>query len=77
MYKTDVRREKVSKAKRIVIKVGTSTITHENGRFNLTNMENLCRSIANLMNQGKEVILCHQVQSGLVSVSCACRKNRV
>ncbi len=65
MYKTDVRREKVSKAKRIVIKVGTSTITHENGRFNLTNMENLCRSIANLMNQGKEVIL---VSSGAIGV---------
>ncbi|NCA99269.1 MAG: glutamate 5-kinase [Clostridia bacterium] len=65
MYKTDIRREKVSKAKRIVIKVGTSTITHENGRFNLTNMENLCRSIANLMNQGKEVIL---VSSGAIGV---------
>ncbi|MDD2458346.1 MAG: glutamate 5-kinase [Eubacteriales bacterium] len=65
MYKTDVRREKISKARRIVIKVGTSTITHENGRFNLTNMENLCRSIANLMNQGKEVIL---VSSGAIGV---------
>ncbi len=65
MHKTDARRERIAKAKRIVIKVGTSTITHDNGRFNLTNMENLCRSIANLMNQGKQVIL---VSSGAIGV---------
>jgi glutamate 5-kinase len=65
MYRTDPRRERIGKARRIVIKVGTSTITHENGRFNLTNMEYLCRSIANLMNQGKQVIL---VSSGAIAV---------
>lgn len=65
MQPIDPRREHIASAKRIVIKVGTSTITHENGRFNLTNLENLCRSIANLMNQGKEVIL---VSSGAIGV---------
>ncbi|MDD2534174.1 MAG: glutamate 5-kinase [Eubacteriales bacterium] len=65
MQPIDPRRERIAAAKRIVIKVGTSTITHDNGRFNLTNMENLCRSIANLMNQGKEVIL---VSSGAIGV---------
>lgn len=65
MQPLDPRRERLSQAKRIVIKVGTSTITHDNGRFNLTNMENLCRSIANLMNQGKEIIL---VSSGAIGV---------
>lgn len=65
MHPIDPRRAQLAKAQRIVIKVGTSTITHENGRFNLTNMENLCRSIANLMNQGKEVIL---VSSGAIGV---------
>jgi glutamate 5-kinase len=65
MYPIDSRRETVTSAQRIVIKVGTSTITHDSGRFNLTNMENLCRSIANQMNQGKEIIL---VSSGAIGV---------
>ena len=49
----------------MVIKVGTSTITYDNGRFNLTNLEHLCRSIANQMNQGREIIL---VSSGAIGV---------
>lgn len=58
-------REKLTRARRIVIKVGTSTITFDNGRFNLTNLEHLCRSIANQMNQGREIIL---VSSGAIGV---------
>ncbi|MEA4889294.1 MAG: glutamate 5-kinase [Clostridiaceae bacterium] len=60
-----VSREPLAKAGRIVVKVGTSTITYDNGRFNLSNMEHLCRSLANQMNQGKEVIL---VSSGAIGV---------
>src|SRR5512133_3285928 len=58
-------RGKIAQARRVVIKVGTSTITYDNGRFNLTNLENLCRSIANQMNQGREIIL---VSSGAIGV---------
>ncbi|HBP37178.1 MAG TPA: glutamate 5-kinase [Clostridiales bacterium] len=58
-------RSKLTCARRIVVKVGTSTITYENGRFNLTNLEHLCRSIANQMNQGREIIL---VSSGAIGV---------
>lgn len=58
-------REKITQARRVVIKVGTSTITYDNGRFNLTNLEHLCRSIANQMNQGREIIL---VSSGAIGV---------
>ncbi|NLO36390.1 MAG: glutamate 5-kinase [Clostridiaceae bacterium] len=58
-------RAQLAKARKVVIKVGTSTITHENGRFNLNNLEHLCRSIANQMNQGKEIIL---VSSGAIGV---------
>jgi glutamate 5-kinase len=58
-------REKLTRARRVVIKVGTSTITYDNGRFNLTNLEHLCRSIANQMNQGREIIL---VSSGAIGV---------
>lgn len=49
--------------KRIVIKVGTSTITHANGLLNLTQMESVVRQIADLHNQGYEVIL---VSSGSI-----------
>jgi glutamate 5-kinase len=58
-------RQKLKAARRVVVKVGTSTITYENGRFNLTNLEHLCRSIANQMNQGREVVL---VSSGAIGV---------
>ena len=50
-------RRQIQDAKRIVIKVGTSTLTYDNGRINIANMDHLCRSIANQMNQGKQVIL--------------------
>ena len=56
-------RAQLAKARKGVIKVGTSTITHENGRFNLINLEHLCRSIAKQMNQGKEINL---VSSGAI-----------
>lgn len=58
-------RSRLSQARRVVIKVGTSTITHENGRFNLANMDKICRSVAAQMNQGREVIL---VSSGAIGV---------
>lgn len=52
-------------AKRIVIKVGTSTLTHENGKMNLIRMDRLALTIAELMNENKEVIL---VSSGAIGV---------
>lgn len=58
-------REALKYAKRIVVKVGTSTVTHANGRMNFRNIERLTWSIAGLMNQGKEVIL---VTSGAIGV---------
>ena len=58
-------RQRMHDAKRIVIKVGTSTLTYDNGRLNISNMDHLCRSIANQMNQGKQIIL---VSSGAIGV---------
>jgi len=48
---------------RIVVKVGTSTLTYENGKLNLEIMEKLVRQIANLLNRGENVIL---VTSGAI-----------
>lgn len=62
-------RKNIVESKRIVIKVGTSTITYENGRMNLRNIERLSRAISSLMNQDKEVIL---VTSGAIGVGVGC-----
>lgn len=57
--------EALKKAKRIVIKVGTSTITYANGKRNFSQIDRLAREISDLQNQGKEMIL---VTSGAVAV---------
>jgi glutamate 5-kinase len=51
--------------KRIVVKVGTSLITYENGKINLQRMERLAMVLADLQNRGKEIIL---VSSGAVGM---------
>lgn len=50
---------------RIVVKVGTSSLTYENGKLNLRRVEQLCKVLSDLQNSGKEIIL---VSSGAVSV---------
>lgn len=52
-------------AKRIVVKVGTSTLTYGTGKLNLNRMEVLVRQLTNLKNQDREVVL---VTSGAVGV---------
>ena len=61
----EASREALKKAKRIVIKVGTSTITYANGKRNFSQIDCLAREISDLQNQGKEMIL---VTSGAVAV---------
>ena len=56
-------RENLKRAKRVVVKVGTSTLTHSTGKLNLWRIEKLVRELADLANQGKEIIL---VSSGAV-----------
>lgn len=58
-------RENITQAKRIVIKVGTSTLTHENGKINLARVDKLSEVLSDLMNQGLELIL---VTSGAVGL---------
>lgn len=55
----------IKNAKRVVIKVGTSTLTYENGKPNLRRIEKLSRIICDLKNSGIEVIL---VSSGAIAV---------
>ncbi|HBR03738.1 MAG TPA: glutamate 5-kinase [Ruminiclostridium sp.] len=58
-------RSDLKNAQRIVVKVGTSTLTHENGKMNLIRMERLSLALAELMNENREVIL---VSSGAIGV---------
>lgn len=58
-------RNELKNAKRIVVKVGTSTLTYENGNINLTRIEKLTRILSDIMNSGKEVVL---VTSGAIGV---------
>ncbi|MCR4614883.1 MAG: glutamate 5-kinase [Clostridiales bacterium] len=55
----------VKDAKRIVIKVGTSTLTHSTGKTNIRRMEKLTSVISDLQNSGHETVL---VSSGAIGV---------
>ena len=56
-------RNHLKQAKRIVVKVGTSTLLYDNGKLNLYRIEHLVRELSDLASQGREVIL---VTSGAV-----------
>ncbi len=58
-------RMQIKEAQRIVVKVGTSTLAHENGKMNLVRMERLALALSELMNENREVIL---VSSGAIGV---------
>ncbi len=59
-------REYIKDKKRIVIKIGSSSLVHpETGNLNLVRIEKLVRIITNQCNEGKEVVL---VSSGAIAV---------
>ena len=59
-------RERLKDKKKIVVKVGSSSLTHaETGSIDLIKMEKLVRELTDLHNRGKEVIL---VSSGAIAV---------
>ena len=58
-------RKKLKDKKRIVIKIGSSSLTHENtGELNLFKIEKLIRVICDLKGEGKDVVL---VSSGAMA----------
>ena len=64
--KIDEYRQKLKDKKRIVVKIGTSSLTHENtGRINLYKLEKLVRILTDIHDMGKDVIL---VSSGAIAV---------
>ena len=55
-------------ARRIVVKVGSSSLTYETGLINIRQVEQLCRVLADWKNSGRDVIL---VSSGSIAVGTA------
>ncbi len=59
-------RELLKDRKKIVVKIGSSSITHENtGNINYTKLEKLVRILCDIKNMGKDVVL---VSSGAIAV---------
>ncbi len=55
----------INNKKRIVVKVGTSTLTHKTGRLNIRRMERLVKVLADIQNSGRQIML---VSSGAVGL---------
>lgn len=51
--------------KRIVVKLGTSTLTHKTGKLNIRRVEQLVKNLADLQNAGHELII---VSSGAIGL---------
>lgn len=51
--------------KRVVVKVGTSTLAHKTGKLNIRRVERLVKILADLENSGKEIILVSSGAMGL------------
>lgn len=60
-----ISERKISERKRVVVKVGTSTLTHRTGRLNIRRVENLVKTLADLQNAGHEIVL---VSSGAIAL---------
>lgn len=58
-------KNRITESKRIVVKVGTSTLTHQSGKMNIRHIEALCKVLSDLQNAGREIIL---VSSGAIGV---------
>ena len=52
----------LQRAKRIVFKVGTSTLTHDTGKLNLRRMRDLARVLSDLKTPGGKSYWCPQVR---------------
>ena len=55
----------MQKQQTVVFKVGTSTLTHENGKTNIRRLEELVMTLSDLVNAGIRVVL---VTSGAIGV---------
>lgn len=59
-----MRKDVMKNVKRVVVKVGSSSLTNDNGLINLHRLENLVKQLADLSNKGYEIVL---VSSGAIA----------
>lgn len=59
-----MNRDILKDTKRVVVKIGTTSLTHTNGKFDLRKMELLARVLTDLNNTGLDVVL---VSSGAIA----------
>ncbi|NLN96963.1 MAG: glutamate 5-kinase [Eubacteriaceae bacterium] len=64
-----MRKKAISKAKKMVIKVGTTSVTHKNGQPNFKKMDELALVLTDLENSGYQIVL---VSSG--AIGCGMKK---
>lgn len=62
---TETALSTIRNAKRIAIKIGTSTLTYKTGLFNIRRMEKIAKILSDLKNSGKDIVL---VSSGAIGV---------
>ena len=58
-------RENIANKNRIVVKIGTSTLSYENGKLNYSRLEKIAMILSDLQNSGKDIVV---VSSGAVGV---------
>ena len=56
-------RQTIKEAETIVIKMGTTSVTHANGTLNLKKLDQLARVLTDLENSGRKMVL---VSSGAI-----------
>lgn len=61
-------RVKLKDCKRVVVKVGTTSLTYPNGKFNLKKIDNLSKMLTDLTNKGMDVVL---VSSGAIAIGAS------
>ncbi len=58
----------INEVRRIVVKIGSSTLTHPSGKLNIRRIERLVRTVSDLQNRGFDMVL---VSSGAVTAGAA------
>lgn len=57
--------ERIKAARRVVVKIGTSTLTYSSGKANLRRFDSIARVITDISNSGREVILVSSGAGGI------------
>ena len=64
----------MKEVRRIVVKVGSSTLTYDNGKPNIRRIEQLVRTISDLQNRGFEMVLVSSGQAGSEGATARARR---